>query len=104
MKTLTLAALALGALAVEAQAADYTILAPANPGGGWDQTARVMQEVMQAEGISAELDTETYPNGRFAWLEDPEGNRIQLWEPNAAALARDPGPGSNASRHSPPGP
>lgn len=33
-----------------------------------------------------------YPNGRFAELEDPEGNRIQLWEPNAASLARDPGP------------
>jgi predicted enzyme related to lactoylglutathione lyase len=36
-------------------------------------------------------DPETYPNGRFAWLADPEGNRIQLWEPNAAAIARDPG-------------
>jgi hypothetical protein len=23
---------------------------------------------------------------------DPEGNRVQLWEPNAAALAWDPGP------------
>jgi glyoxylase I family protein len=32
-----------------------------------------------------------YPNGRFAELEDPEGNRIQLWEPNAASVARDPG-------------
>lgn len=28
---------------------------------------------------------------RFAELEDPEGNRIQLWEPNAASVARDPG-------------
>jgi putative tricarboxylic transport membrane protein len=32
--------------------ADYTIMAPANPGGGWDGTARAMQEVMQAEGIA----------------------------------------------------
>lgn len=61
MKTLTLAALALGALAVQAQAADYTILAPANPGGGWDQTARTMQEVMQAEGISESVQVQNVP-------------------------------------------
>ena len=47
-------------------------------------------ENLRAAGISVEPDAEPYPNGRFAWLEDPEGNRIQLWEPNAAALARDP--------------
>ena len=31
--------------------------------------------------IKVEVDPETYPNGRFARLEDPEGNPIQLWEP-----------------------
>ncbi|MES2539201.1 MAG: tripartite tricarboxylate transporter substrate binding protein, partial [Pseudomonadota bacterium] len=40
------------ALAVPAFAQDYTIMAPANPGGGWDGTARAMQEVLQAEGIA----------------------------------------------------
>jgi hypothetical protein len=30
------------------------------------------------------------PNGRFAELEDPEGNRVRLWEPNAASIARHP--------------
>jgi hypothetical protein len=24
---------------------------------------------------------EDYDYGRFAWLRDPEGNRIELWEP-----------------------
>jgi catechol 2,3-dioxygenase-like lactoylglutathione lyase family enzyme len=24
------------------------------------------------------------PNGRFAWILDPEGNKIELWEPKAA--------------------
>jgi len=52
---------------------------------------------LRGEGISVEPDLERYPNGRFAWLEDPEGNRIQLWEPNAAALARDPGPTSSST-------
>ncbi|HEX6119808.1 MAG TPA: tripartite tricarboxylate transporter substrate binding protein [Dongiaceae bacterium] len=30
---------------------DLKIMAPAKPGGGWDQTARSMQEVMQSAGI-----------------------------------------------------
>ena len=31
--------------------------------------------------IKVDVDPMTYPNGRFAALEDPEGNPIQLWEP-----------------------
>ncbi len=27
------------------------------------------------------LKTENYDYGRFAWIEDPEGNRVELWEP-----------------------
>lgn len=61
MKTFSLVALAAGALAVPALAADYTILAPANPGGGWDQTARTMQEVMVAEGISEDVQVQNVP-------------------------------------------
>ena len=29
--------------------------------------------------------------GRFAWVEDPEGNRIELWQPTGAAVD-DPAP------------
>ena len=36
---------------------------------------------LKAEGVEVELDPNTYPNGRFATLSDPEGNPIQLWEP-----------------------
>jgi glyoxylase I family protein len=36
-------------------------------------------------------------HGRFAEPADPEGNRIQLWQPNAVSLARDPGPGAPRS-------
>ena len=53
---------------------------------------------LRAAGVRVEPHAETYPNGRFAELEDPEGNRIQLWEPNAASVARDPGPGSRPER------
>jgi putative tricarboxylic transport membrane protein len=48
-------------LAVPAFAQDYTIMAPANPGGGWDGTARAMQEVMQAEGIAASVEVINVP-------------------------------------------
>ena len=47
---------------------------------------------LRAAGIDVRPHHRVYPNGRFAELADPEGNRIQLWEPNAASLARDPGP------------
>jgi predicted enzyme related to lactoylglutathione lyase len=30
--------------------------------------------------IEVEVDSQSYPNGRFARLKDPEGNPIQLWE------------------------
>ena len=49
------------ALAVPAFANDYTIMAPASPGGGWDSTARTMQEVMQAEGISGSVQVTNVP-------------------------------------------
>lgn len=36
---------------------------------------------LESDGIRVEVDPETYPNGRFAQLSDPEGNPIQLWQP-----------------------
>ncbi len=36
---------------------------------------------LHAAGIEAVVDPETYPNGRFARLHDPEGNPIELWQP-----------------------
>jgi predicted enzyme related to lactoylglutathione lyase len=40
-----------------------------------------MVEQLRASGSVVTVDPETYPNGRFASLADPEGNPIQLWEP-----------------------
>jgi predicted enzyme related to lactoylglutathione lyase len=51
-----------------------------------------MIERLRAHGVAVEPHADPYPNGRFAELADPEGNRVQLWEPNAASIARDPGP------------
>ncbi|WP_421856418.1 VOC family protein [Oricola sp.] len=38
---------------------------------------------LEAAGIAVARDPETYPNGRFARLHDPEGNPVELWEPSA---------------------
>jgi putative tricarboxylic transport membrane protein len=61
MKRLVLAALAAWAMVLPAAAADYTIMAPAAPGGGWDQTARTMQTVLQEEGISGNVQVINVP-------------------------------------------
>jgi predicted enzyme related to lactoylglutathione lyase len=40
---------------------------------------------LRAKGIEVTLDLEIYPNGRFARLNDPERNPIELWEPKTDA-------------------
>ena len=40
-----------------------------------------MVEQLRAAKIDVSVDPETYPNGRFARLHDPEGNPVELWEP-----------------------
>ncbi|MBD8065622.1 tripartite tricarboxylate transporter substrate binding protein [Devosia sp. PTR5] len=61
MNKLLLAALVSSAIAVPAYAADYTIMAPAAPGGGWDQTARSMQQALTEEGISSNVQVTNVP-------------------------------------------
>lgn len=61
MKHTLFAGLVAAALAVPAYAGDYMIMAPAAPGGGWDQTARTMQEVLGAEGISGSVQVQNVP-------------------------------------------
>jgi predicted enzyme related to lactoylglutathione lyase len=36
---------------------------------------------LQKADIDVKVDPKTYPNGRFAWLHDPDGNKIELWQP-----------------------
>jgi glyoxylase I family protein len=40
-----------------------------------------MVEQLRNAGINVDLHAESYPNGRFADLLDPEGNPVQLREP-----------------------
>jgi catechol 2,3-dioxygenase-like lactoylglutathione lyase family enzyme len=36
---------------------------------------------LKAEGVEIDPHREDYDYGRFAWIMDPDGNRIELWEP-----------------------
>jgi len=61
-----------------------------SPNTAWAINFRVpdldgMVEQLRAAGIEVAVDPETYPNGRFASLADPEGNPIQLWQPDDEA-------------------
>ena len=77
-----------------AQEAGLTVFAPfpidtdyfGNPQQVWMINFRVvnldrMIAPLHAKGAEVKVDPESYPNGRFARLHDPEGNPIELWEP-----------------------
>jgi predicted enzyme related to lactoylglutathione lyase len=36
---------------------------------------------LKREGVEVDPHREDYDYGRFAWITDPDGNRIELWEP-----------------------
>jgi glyoxylase I family protein len=74
-----------------AMAADSPALG--DPPRSWAINFRVadldaMVRQLRDGGIDVMVHPETYPNGRFAELRDPEGNPIQLWEPTEDDLRR----------------
>lgn len=36
---------------------------------------------LRREGVTVDERVEETPEGRFGWITDPEGNRIELWQP-----------------------
>ena len=42
-----------------------------------------MVEQLKRNGIELQKGPESHENGKFAWLMDPDGNKIELWEPMA---------------------
>jgi glyoxylase I family protein len=75
------------------QESGFTVFAPfaqdtkyfGRPSQQWMINFRVrdldaMVTQLRRAGISVDVDPEVYPNGRFARLQDPEGNPIQLWQ------------------------
>jgi D-3-phosphoglycerate dehydrogenase len=65
-------------------AADTTYFAPSEK--QFMQNFRVENLVkllsqLQEEGVTVIGDIETYDYGKFGWILDPEGNKIELWQP-----------------------
>jgi predicted enzyme related to lactoylglutathione lyase len=38
-------------------------------------------KALEAEGVEIDPHREDHEYGRFAWITDPDGTRIELWEP-----------------------
>ena len=38
---------------------------------------------LRAEGVDVVAGLESHENGKFAWIMDPDGNKVELWEPMA---------------------
>lgn len=38
-------------------------------------------EQLRAAGVEVVQGPESHENGKFAWIMDPDGNKVELWEP-----------------------
>ena len=45
-----------------------------------DNLDELLEELKQA-GVAIDPHREDCDNGRFAWVVDPDRNRVELWEP-----------------------
>jgi putative tricarboxylic transport membrane protein len=59
--TIAAGLLAVATTAAVAQFAELKIIAPAAPGGGWDQTARSLQQAMVAAGAAKSVQVINIP-------------------------------------------
>lgn len=46
-----------------------------------DNLKRLLKQ-LKKEGVKVVGDIEEYDYGKFGWIVDPDGNKIELWEPN----------------------
>ena len=45
------------------------------------ENLKELLEVLNEEGVTIVGEMEEYDYGKFGWILDPEGNKIELWEP-----------------------
>lgn len=63
---------------------DTNYFGPTNPGFMINFRVDNLDELLKAlreEGVQVDDKVEHYDYGNFGWITDPEGNRIELWEP-----------------------
>lgn len=72
------------ALAWNAFPATTKYFAPSTSGLMIDYAVDDMDALLarvQSKGVKVIKRDDSDPNGRFAWILDPEGNKVELWEP-----------------------
>ena len=72
------------AMAWNAFPASTTYFAPSTSGLMIDYSVDDMDALLarlKAKGVTIIKRDDSDPNGRFAWILDPEGNKVELWEP-----------------------
>ena len=42
-----------------------------------------MLDQLRADGVAIIQGPESHENGKFAWIMDPDDNKVELWEPKA---------------------
>lgn len=45
------------------------------------ENLKALLDVLKKEGVTVVGKIEEYSYGKFGWIMDPEGNKIELWEP-----------------------
>ena len=46
-----------------------------------DNLGELLEE-LRAGGVEVIQGPESHENGKFAWIMDPDDNKVELWEPN----------------------
>ena len=63
---------------------DTTYLQPSSSSFMINFRVKNLEEIvnqLREEGVTIVGNIETYPYGKFGWILDPDGNKIELWEP-----------------------
>jgi predicted enzyme related to lactoylglutathione lyase len=63
---------------------DTTYFRPATRDYMFNYIVENLEELLVAlkeEGVEVVGKVEEYPYGKFGWIMDPDGNKIELWEP-----------------------
>ena len=50
------------------------------------ENLKELLDILKSEGVTIVGEMEEYDYGKFGWILDPEGNKIELWEPIDSAF------------------
>ncbi len=48
---------------------------------------KALLDVLRSEGVTIVKEMEEHPQGKFGWIEDCDGRKVELWEPDVAATS-----------------